>query len=62
MISLSQVSVKLAHRVFTAEQVAFVNRVNFVDRIDDVVVHYVAFAFWFNGLLWGRISSTYYIF
>ena len=45
MISLSQVSVKLAHLIFTTEQIAFVNRVNFADNVDDVVPHDVAFTF-----------------
>ena len=45
MISLSQESIKLAHRVFIAELVAFFNRVNFADDVDDVVLHDIAFTF-----------------
>jgi len=43
MISFSKESVKLAHRIFTAELIAFFNRVNFADDVNDVVLHDIAF-------------------
>ena len=59
MISLSKESVKLAHCIFTAELIAFFNRVNFADDVNDVVLHDIAFTFLILKLVKCEVKLTW---